>query len=165
MDIKWRGKEYMMKLKPKLNQGIKRLPLRRGGETDARHVAISSLRHSYNRTSRTLCPDNNYYEPNENSELIVGVSTSSMNNVYFSLLVQLEKNFTVGQWERQKQEKKGKERKGGRKRQKYQGTLQEQQRSRLMISIPCRSRSFQILGYAARTCVRFAMLVFSPYLS
>nr|CAD7462489.1 unnamed protein product [Timema tahoe] len=28
-------------------------------------------RHSYNRTSRTLCPDNNYYEPNENSELIV----------------------------------------------------------------------------------------------
>ncbi|CAG2054208.1 unnamed protein product, partial [Timema podura] len=57
---------------------------------------LNICRHSYNRTSRTLCPDNNYYEPKENSELIVGVSTSSINNVYISLLVQLEKNFTVG---------------------------------------------------------------------
>nr|CAD7431932.1 unnamed protein product [Timema monikensis] len=37
-------------------------------------------------------------------------------------------------------------------RQKYQGTPQEQQRSRLLNSVPSRSRPFQLLDDAARTC-------------
>nr|CAD7578733.1 unnamed protein product [Timema californicum] len=44
---------------------------------------------------------------------------------------------------------KGKKRKGGTKRQKYQGTPQEQQHSRLVTSIPNRPRQFQLLGDAA----------------
>nr|CAD7201376.1 unnamed protein product [Timema douglasi] len=58
-------------------------------------------------------------------------------------------------WEGRKQGGKGKEIKGGRKRQKSQGTPQEQQRSRLVTSIPNRFRPFQLLGNAARTCVIF----------
>nr|CAD7569471.1 unnamed protein product [Timema californicum] len=62
-----------------------------------------------------------------------------------------------------RQGEKEKER-GRRKRHKSQGTPQEQQRSRLVTSIPSRSRPFQLLGDAARMCVRFAMLVSLPYL-
>nr|CAD7395835.1 unnamed protein product [Timema poppensis] len=71
----------------------------------------------------------------------------------------------MGETETRGERKRKKGGGGERKRQKSQGTPQEQQRSRLVTLIPSWSRPFQLLGDAARTCVRFAMLVSPPYSS
>jgi hypothetical protein len=54
----------------------------------------------YARTSRTLCPDNNYYSPHNRSienvnDVIVSVSTASPYSLNFSLLVSQETNFSI----------------------------------------------------------------------
>ncbi|XP_069691138.1 SID1 transmembrane family member 1-like isoform X2 [Periplaneta americana] len=54
----------------------------------------------YARTSRTLCPDNNYYAPHHHStgstnEVIVSVSSASPRNLSFSLRVDEEKDFFI----------------------------------------------------------------------
>ena len=58
-------------------------------------------RFEYDRTSRTLCPDNNYYLPylhafrTNPNDVIVSISTASPANLTFSLRVTLEEDFMI----------------------------------------------------------------------
>lgn len=61
---------------------------------------VDCFRFEYPRTSRTLCPNNNYYSPHHQSvgstsEVIVSVSTASPYNLSFSLRVSQETNFSI----------------------------------------------------------------------
>ncbi|KDR19041.1 SID1 transmembrane family member 1-like [Zootermopsis nevadensis] len=65
-------------------------------------LVVESRTHlfQYSRTSRTLCPDNNYYSPHHQgvgrtNVVTVSVSTASPYNVTFSLCVGQEDNFSV----------------------------------------------------------------------